>query len=462
MNTAVLVLLTAVLGYACFEHAGVVPQQWNPIAIAIGIAGAIYFLVPRRKAIPPFNRSLGTSIAVVLGVAVFQLVPLPVSLVRLFSPARAGLAQAAAPFTGGMPGLIALSVGPYATAQAMVSLAVYAVVFLLVRDLSLRTARRPWAAAAPLIAVVGLEALLGFLQALGTGGDASGTYNSRDHYAGLLEMALPFALMYAVAILQRSRRPGGASATAALAACAMMSVAALIVIGSVLSLSRMGFLCALVSMPIAGILAFRPHGAPAEGKRRSPWRKALPAAAALTVVLAGMIFLPTDVLIKRFAALAPGDDIAPDIRAELWRETAPLIRDYPLFGCGLGTYESAFLRYKLVAPMNTADFAHNDYLQVLAELGIFGFAAGLFFVMRIFLGAGREALRSESIDERCLAAACVAAMSAMLLHSFVDFNMYVPANAMVFAWIAGIASRALASPRASAALEPQDMDARLA
>jgi len=39
-----------------------------------------------------------------------------------------------------------------------------------------------------------------------------------------------------------------------------------------------------------------------------------------------------------------------------------------------------------------------------------------------------------------LAIGCLASMIAMLLHSLVDFNMYVPANGMVFAWVAGIAS----------------------
>jgi len=105
--------------------------------------------------------------------------------------------------------------------------------------------------------------------------------------------------------------------------------------------------------------------------------------------------------------------------------------------------------------MNTADFAHNDYLQVLAELGIVGFAAGLVFVLRILIGVGRKVLYAHSIDERCRSIACVAAMTAMLLHSLVDFNMYVPANAMVFAWIAGVASASLARRSvAGAALEP--------
>jgi hypothetical protein len=72
-------------------------------------------------------------------------------------------------------------------------------------------------------------------------------------------------------------------------------------------------------------------------------------------------------------------------------------------------------------------------------MGILGFAAGMVFVLRILFGVGRNVAYAQSIDERCRSIACVAAMTAMLLHSIVDFNMYVPANAMVFAWIAGIA-----------------------
>jgi O-antigen ligase len=89
--------------------------------------------------------------------------------------------------------------------------------------------------------------------------------------------------------------------------------------------------------------------------------------------------------------------------------------------------------------MNTVDYAHNDYLQVLAEFGVFGAIAGLVFVLRLFYRSIRGALFTPSIDQRYLAIACIASFVAILLHSVVDFNMYVPANGMVFAWVAGIA-----------------------
>jgi O-antigen ligase len=448
MKTAALLSLTAILAYACFQRAGVEPETWNPCVLAIGAVAALYFLTPRRKLVPRLDRPAAFCALAVVAIAALQLAPLPLSVVRLLSPARMELLRAAAPVTGGLPRFAALSVAPYATAQAILLLAACAVVFFLVRDLALRL-RRPWAIVWPLLAVAGLEALLGFLQAYGAGdAQATGTYNSRDHYAGLMEMALPFAVMYALAILQRNRRPEGMPAGAAIGACAMLLLGALALIATVFSLSRMGFFCALAALAVSGLLTFSVRGWRLDRQTPAPWwRRALPAAIVAAAIASGFVFLPTDPLIARFSDLASTNDITADTRVQLWRDTTPLVKDYLWFGCGFGTYESCFLKYKSVAPMNTADFAHNDYLQALAELGVFGFAAGVAFVLLILAGAGRRILYPRSADERYRAIACVAAMTAMLAHSFVDFNMYVPANALTFAWIAGIANCA---PRAEA------------
>jgi O-antigen ligase len=239
----------------------------------------------------------------------------------------------------------------------------------------------------------------------------------------------------------------------------MIVSAALLLIAIVFSLSRMGFFCALAALVVAAALTLTVRGWRDDERVEAPlWRRALPAAIVAVVVLAGVLVLPSAALVSRFSDLAHTEDITADTRAQLWRDTVPLIKDYPLFGCGFGAYESCFYKYKTVAPMSTADFAHNDYLQVLAELGIVGFAAGLTFVLRILFGVGRNVLYAHSIDERCRSIACVAAMTAMLLHSIVDFNMYVPANAMVFAWIAGVASASLAPrSRPDAAPEPSPL-----
>src|ERR1035441_10432703 len=93
-------------------------------------------------------------------------------------------------------GWATLSVVPGATMYHFLLLAGYAVVFLLMYQLG---AGLRWAAMLPVAIAAALEAVLGIAQAA-AGQMASGTYVNRDHYAGLLEMALPFALLYPVAV----------------------------------------------------------------------------------------------------------------------------------------------------------------------------------------------------------------------------------------------------------------------
>jgi O-antigen ligase len=117
-----------------------------------------------------------------------------------------------------------------------------------------------------------------------------------------------------------------------------------------------------------------------------------------------------------------------------------LVRAFPLTGCGLGTFESAFLRYKHVAPMFIVDYAHNDYLQTLAELGIVGFALGLALVWRILTRVVRLALFHQESPGWELALGLAGAIAALLLHSLTDFNLYIPANALTLAWLCGLAA----------------------
>src|ERR1035437_7250989 len=92
--------------------------------------------------------------------------------------------------------------------------------------------------------------------------------------------------------------------------------------------------------------------------------------------------------------------------------------------------------------MITIDFAHNDYLQHLAELGAPAFLAGLLFMLGIFRRAVRSAMNESSDDRRYVSLACAGSFAAIGMHSLVDFNLYIPANAMLLAWIAGIAAAA--------------------
>jgi O-antigen ligase len=157
------------------------------------------------------------------------------------------------------------------------------------------------------------------------------------------------------------------------------------------------------------------------------------------VVLATFALLPPYRLIMRFAQITSADALTSEGRVELWAETLPLIATYPVVGCGLGGYESAFRPFKASKPMLRDDYAHNDYLQYLAEMGAVGFVLAGLLMITLFRAAARAAGRREP-ETRWLGLATTGAMTAILLHSLADFNLYIPANAMTLAWITGIAS----------------------
>jgi len=444
-------VLSLSFAYAVFQNAGVTPD-WNWSLCAIGVACALYFLSSRWTTVPRLDRWTAGLLAAFLAVAVFQIVPLPINLVHVLSPTRVELLRATERILGRAPALTTLSVVPSLTFQYVLTIAGCVLVFLVLRELSIRfrDVVNAWVPAWPLIIVAALEGGLGFYQAYTVGGEgfARGTYAGRDHYAGLLELVLPFAVLYPLAILQRDRNRFESRALPAVKACGVLLLATTMLVGIVLSLCRMAFLSTLASLFIAGTLALTlPRRSIDPTIKISGWRRLLPIALVGFVVILGFIFLPTDQLIGRFSEFAQTERISADTRAQIWRETVGLIKDFPLFGCGLGGYESAFLRYKTVAPMFTVDYAHNDYLQVLAEMGILGFGIGLLLLLRVMYSAVSGAIRADSTDDRCLSIACLGSLTAITLHSFVDFNMYVPANALAVCWISGIAATRLTSDR---------------
>jgi O-antigen ligase len=372
-------------------------------------------------------------IAVPLVFAV-EIVPLPAGIVRVLSPTRVWIDEAAGAVLGSSRTLT-LSAAPVATFEVFLSVAGCVLVFLLVRELACRFEDWPWVPVLPLVAVAAMEAALGVVQVYTQAGAqvAHGTYVNRDHFAGLLEVCLPFAMAYGLATLARSTARRGLSVARVLHACVLFAVATLLLVAVIRSESRMGFVGSLLALAVV---------AGAElGKRHHRVWKWLWVPAVLSAVAAGFVFLPTDPLIGRFAEVANMPELSRDTRLEIWRDSVPLIRDYPLLGCGLGAYESVMTRYKSVEPLHTLDFAHNDYLQLLAEGGVVGFFVVMALAVMVTTHAARSVSSARRPEYAYLSSACLGALAAILLHSMFDFNLHIPANAMAVAWIGGLAMR---------------------
>jgi O-antigen ligase len=446
-----------VLAYAAFQWGGVVRTDQYEYLLVLGLLAIVLSLGRARDrwaALP--GAVVRWTLAILPAYVLMQVVPLPVAVLRALSPARAE-AVAALELIGAKVNFASLSVSSVATFQSFLLVCGYLIIFLLVRDLTwrFRVAAVPhqgpahaealrydkgscWLAIWPIVAIGALEAGLGLWQHFGGTGEQArwGTYANRDHYAGFLEMAMPFAVVYPVALMRRARARWHSPVAPALAACGVWALAGLMFAGILHSFSRMGFIAALSSLFVMGTLGF---GTPQLSWVASSRKRQAGAVGLVTaLVLAGFVFLPPDKLIARFAQLVSTDELTAGGRAQLWAETIPLIRAYPVFGCGLGGYETAFSRFKVSGVLVTDDFAHNDYLQLLAELGVVGFVIGATLAFSVVRMAVRRAVRSADPGARYFAVACAGALAAILLHSFADFNLYIPANAMLLAWIAGM------------------------
>jgi O-antigen ligase len=430
-----LVALGLSLVWALFLRAGVDPSDWVSTVLFTGGIALVYWLFIRKRHLAPQPPVWLRCVVWALPCyCAFQLLPLPLVLLQVLSPARAHLAGALAPV---LPGITKapISVNPPMALFWEISLLSYIAVFFLLRELGWRFAERPFVVFLPLIAAGLAEAILGIVQVSTAwpNAEAGGTYANSDHFSGMLEMILPLAIVHGWAILQRTRHSFEHSLAPAMQIGLLWGAAALMLLAIVYSSSRMGLFVAVCSLFVVAALTFGPH-LPSENLRM----------ASLTVIaliaLALFVFLPPDQLLARFAEMSASGKISTDTLLDVWKQTLSLIGEFRWFGCGLGGFASTFLKYRGPAGDDRLAMAHNDYLQFLAELGLVGFSILLAAVVGVCLAVVKGLVRMTEEPRRLVLVACAGSFAAIALHSVVDFNLYIPANAMILAWIAGAAS----------------------
>jgi O-antigen ligase len=444
-------LMTASLAAAVLLKGGVYPRQWVWSALGVSAAAVLAVTMGTNRA-PSGKWGLGV-MAVLLAWLGFQFTPFPPELVSRLTPEHWHAMAAARAATGQDPGAwVALSVASSATIERLLDVVPAMAAFVTAREMAWWWRDRIWIAVAPVVGIAWLESLLGFAQfyfmriAGGETGSAAGTYVNRNHFAGLLEMAFPIAAVLAILTWRKSAAqfdpaPSHLGMGPALRIALLLAISACLLTGVVLSQSRMGFISTLAAAAFTMLIVPLSRGKTDEvgsGWRLGwgrVWRWVVP----LALPILMLILLPTRELVLRFADMASTQELSKDDRVEIWHDTLQFIGAYKWTGCGLGAYEHGFYRFKAVAPINTVDFAHNDYLQILAELGIPG-------ILLVGLLAGWIAARTLAVvlwrrDARNweLAVGLLASLATIGLHSLADFNLYIPANALAFAWLGGVA-----------------------
>ncbi len=115
------------------------------------------------------------------------------------------------------------------------------------------------------------------------------------------------------------------------------------------------------------------------------------------------------------------------IRLDLWRNTLAMVGDHPVAGVGLGNFRVEFPPYSSrvvpvawFGPKLQPKHTHNDYLQVLAELGVVGFGLMVWLLVAAVRMVTR-ALRSRTEDEgraRYIASAAAGAAGLLVTAAF--------------------------------------------
>jgi O-antigen ligase len=134
-------------------------------------------------------------------------------------------------------------------------------------------------------------------------------------------------------------------------------------------------------------------------------------------------------VLTRFAEIKT---LPADKRAAMRRDTFHLFLDHPIIGTGLGTLEMVYPPYDSLYDGRIVNHTHNDYLEALAETGIIGGLCCLWFLGVVLLNALRGMADSGNSFGSVLNLSGLVACSGILVHSLADFNLHIPANALLF------------------------------
>jgi len=258
-----------------------------------------------------------------------------------------------------------------------------------------------------------------------------GPYVNPDHFAGLLEMLAPVAVFY---ILGRRETLSVESLVWRVSA-ATLAIASLLLSGS-----RAGLLALSAEILIA-TSALRRGGA------RTTLGRRLLMAAGFSLFASVVLFAYVDPgwVARKLGSVAHVDRAWADwagFRKSLALDSLRMCHDHPVLGVGLGNFETAFPQYQSFPSDLWFDHAHNDYLEAVAETGLVG-ALLIISALALFIRLAFKdwALRLRSQDNWIRLGAAIGCCG-ILVHSFLDFNLHIPANAAWFAVLAGIATSA--------------------
>jgi len=244
------------------------------------------------------------------------------------------------------------------------------------------------------------------------------TYRNRNHLAGYLEMAIPLLLGL---FLVKSRR--GPTLFIMIYCLLLLSTTHL------LTLSRGGWMSLTGSLLFMFVILI--------SQKRFQAKKLLVGIFVGVICLLLIVFSSTD-LIQRLLTLTEEDTFV-DMggRSAAWAGVIQMIITQPLLGYGPGSFATFFTQFQSAGIPARFYHAHNDYLHSMAEMGVTVLLPILWLLFN-FYQEGFEKIASRSRQTWGVSLGAMMGICALLLHSFTDFNLHIPANTILFTVLAAL------------------------
>jgi O-antigen ligase len=236
-----------------------------------------------------------------------------------------------------------------------------------------------------------------------------GPYANRNHFAGFAELIIPVALVPLVLGKVRRER------LFLVGLFASVPIVALLLSGS-----RGGIVSFAVQIVILFSLLLI---------RRIRSRHMIVGALVVLSAVMAVSWIGVQQVLQRFSEL---QEVTGSKRATMREDTWRLFLDHPLLGTGLGTLEIVFPPYDSLYDGKVVNHAHNDYIEALAETGVVGGLCCAWFLGVVLLHALKGLAEPGSSFGSVLNLSGLIACFGMLVHSLVDFNLHIPANALLF------------------------------
>ena len=264
-------------------------------------------------------------------------------------------------------------------------------------------------------------------------GVATGTFVSRTHLAGYLELTLALGIGLLIANLEqgtlRTWRQRLRSWTNTLLGekARVRIYLALMVIGLIMTHSRMGNTAFFSAMLISGGLGLILFRRSSRG----------------VIILFSSLLIIDIFLMGSFFGI---DKVQERIENTSLKETRfevnllglKIIDEHPTFGTGLGSWYTAFTPQRDNSVVSFYDHAHNDFIEFMGEIGLAGTVLlGLFGILCLHRSIRVQIDRRNQLMRAMGFAATMATIS-ILIHSASDFNLQIFANAATFMGILAI------------------------